>query len=131
MGAYATYERVIARRFIASASLFGRRDALKSSVYSNSEYGVNLGLGGELPHGITAGVSAGLSRAVFDKPLAIFSTSPRHDMRFNARATIGLRSLRWLGFSPSITYSYSKSASSLSLYDSKRSRIAFAFARYF
>jgi hypothetical protein len=36
-----------------------------------------------------------------------------------------------LGFSPSVAYSYSASLSSLTLYDSKRSKVRFALARYF
>ena len=131
LGANATYERVIARRFIASASLFGRRELLNSASYSSGEFGANIGIGGELPHGITAGISAGVSRAIFDAPLAIFSSSPRADTRLNARVNLGLRSLRILGFSPALTYSFSKSASSVALYQSKRSRLAFTLARYF
>ncbi len=131
VGGYATYERVIGRRFIASASLFGRRDALTSNSYSNFEVGGSVGLGGELPLGINAGISAGASRAWFDAPLAIFSSDPRKDWRLNGRVQIGLRSLRMMGFSPSISYSYSASLSTLTLYDSNRSRLRFALARYF
>jgi outer membrane protein len=130
-GGYASYERVVAKSFIASASLFARRESLRSKIHANTEMGFNLGFGGELPMGLTAGISAGASKAVFDKPFEIFSLSPRKDIRLNARATVGLRKFRWLGFSPSVSFSYSKSASSLSLYDSSRKRVAFSFARYF
>ena len=131
IGGYASYERVIARRFIASATLFGRRDALASASYSNKEVGGNLGIGGELPLGINASLSAGASKAWYDAPLGFLSSDPRRDTRLNGRAQIGLRSVRVLGFSPSVSYTYSKSLSNLTLYDSKRSRIRFALARYF
>jgi outer membrane protein len=131
LGGYATYERVVARRLIASASLFGRRDALRSASYSDFEVGGSLGLGGELPLGINAGISAGASRAWFDAPLALFSSDARKDWRLNGKVQIGLRSIRMMGFSPSISYNYSASLSSLNLYDSKRSRLRFALARYF
>ncbi len=131
LGGQASYERVIGRRFIASATVFGRRDSLSSAAFSDIEAGANLGVGGELPFGITAGVSAGASRAWYDAPLAIFSTTPRKDWRLNGRVQLGLRSIRVLGFSPSIAYNYSASLSSLSLYDSRRSRMRFALARYF
>jgi outer membrane protein len=131
IGAYASYERVIARRFIASASLFGRRDALTSASFSDYEVGGSLGIGGELPFGLNASISAGASRAWYDAPLGIFSANPRTDWRLNGRAQLGLRSLRVAGFSPSIAYNYSASLSSLTLYDSKRSRFRFALARYF
>jgi outer membrane protein len=127
----ASYERVIGRRFIASASMFGRRDALNAAAFSDTEVGGNLGIGGELPLGITAGISAGASRAWYDAPMSLFSDQPRKDWRLNGRVQIGLRSLRMLGFSPSIAYNYSASLSSLSIYDSKRSRVRFALARYF
>lgn len=131
LGGYATFEKVIARRFIGSASLFGRRDALASAGYSNKEVGVNLGMGGELPLGINASLSAGASKAWYDAPLGVFSSDPRKDTRLNGRAQIGLRSVRVLGFSPSVSYTYSKSLSNLTLYDNKRSRVRFALARYF
>jgi hypothetical protein len=131
LGAYASYERVVARRFIASASLYGRRDLLKSDVYSNREFGAIMGIGGELPFGVNAGISGGVSSAKYDAPLSLFAANARKDTRFNARVNLGLRQFRWLGFSPSVSYTFSKSASSLSLYDSTRHRLAFSFARYF
>jgi outer membrane protein len=132
IGTYATYERVIARSMIASASIFGRRDALNSSAYAGYEFGTNIGIGGELPLGVTAGVSGGISRARNDGPLALFQSQPaRSDWRYNARVNVGLRSIRVLGFSPSVTYTYAENASSLSLYDSHRHRFRFALARYF
>ena len=116
---------------IASASLFARRDALNSGANAGHEIGFNLGVGGELPLGITAGVSGGLSRASYDAPMMIFSADPRKDWRMNARINVGLRSIRVFGFSPSITYTYAENASSLAFYDSNRHRVRFALARYF
>lgn len=127
----ASFERVIARSMIASASLFARRDLLTSDSYSSREFGANLGLGGELPLGISAGLSGGVARAAYDAPLALFGSDPRKDWRFNARAQLGLRSLRFLGFSPSLTYSFTQAKSSLTLYDNSRHRLRFALARYF
>ena len=130
-GLYATYERVVLHRMVASASLFARADSLTSKAYSNQEFGVSLGIGGELTHGINAGISGGLSRAAFDQALLSFSPDPRLDWRYNARIYAGLRSLRVIGFSPSVTYSFSRNDSSLPLYASQRSRFAFSLARYF
>jgi outer membrane protein len=126
LGGTATYEHVVARTMIASASLFARRDALNAK-----EYGVNLGIGGELPFGLTAGVSGGVSRANYDAPLLIFSADPRREWRLNGRAQLGLRALRLLGFSPSVTYSFSQTQSSLTLFDTTRHRVRFGLARYF
>lgn len=130
-GAYLTYERVVMRSMVASASAFYRVERLNSEAYSDQEVGINLGIGGELKHGLNAGISAGASHATYDAPLASFSLIPRDDWRYNARVYVGLRSVRVLGFSPSVTYTYSRIDSSMRLYQSERSRIAFNLARYF
>jgi hypothetical protein len=128
---YATYERVIARSMIASASLFARTDRLNEEAYSSKELGLSLGIGGELPHGINAGITGTASRAIYGAPLAALSNDPRADWRLSGRIYAGVRSLRVMGFSPSVSYTYTLNASSLSLYESKRSRFAFNLARYF
>jgi hypothetical protein len=129
--AFATYERVVHRSLVASATLFARREALGLDAYSNSEFGGSVGIGGELPHGINAGISGGISRVLFDDPLPILSPDDRKDWRFNARAYLGTRSLRVLGFSPSLTYTYNRADSSLDLYRTSRHRLQVGLARYF
>ena len=131
MGAYATYERVVAKSLIASASVFARRDDLRADAYSNTEAGGLIGLGGELPRGFNFGVSAGASRAVYDAPMPFFSLDPRRDWRLNARVTLGNRAIRIWGFSPSVSLSYSRSDSTITYYATERSRVRFALARYF
>jgi outer membrane protein len=128
---YATYERVVARSMIASASLFARADRLNEAAYSSNEFGLSLGLGGELPHGINAGITGTASRATYGAPMEAFSDTPRADWRLSGRVYAGIRSLRVMGFSPSVSYTYTLNASSLALYDNKRSRFAFNLARYF
>lgn len=130
-GAYLTYERVIRRSMVASATLYGRRDDLRSGGYSNRELGLNLGIGGELPKGINAGLSAGISRALFDDPIVAFDPDSRKDWRFNGRANVGLRSVRVLGFSPSMTYTFTKTSTNIPLYRNERHRLEFSLARYF
>ncbi len=130
-GGYATYERVVGKSLIAAATLFARRESLESASYSSTEFGANLGIGGELPLGLSASASAGLSRALSDAPLFLFGSTARSDWRYNARVTLGLRSLRMFGFSPSVAYSFSKTDSTLPLYKSNRHRLRFGFARYF
>jgi hypothetical protein len=130
-GAYATYERVVMRSMVASASIFYRTDKLNSKAYSDQEVGMSLGIGGELKHGINAGISGGFSHASYDAPLAFLAVNPRVDWRYNARVYLGLRSVRVLGFSPSMTYTFSRIDSSMNLYKSERSRLAFNLARYF
>ena len=131
MGAFASYERGIGQSFVASASLFARRDDTSSAAYSGYEFGTNLGLGGELPLGINAGISGGVSRATYDAPITLFSYDPRKDWRMNARAHMGLRRVRVLGFSPSLTYSFTQTNSTLPLYANSRHKLRFGLARYF
>lgn len=129
LAGYATYERVVNRSMIASATLYARREDLRSPIYSTTEYGGNIGIGGELPHGLNAGLSAGIARILFDEPL--IGTIDHHDWRFNARAYLGARSIRVLGFSPSVTYTYNRNASTIDLYRTDRHRVTFGLARYF
>lgn len=131
VGAYATYERVIARSMIASASAFARRDSLRADPYSNTELGGVLGIGGELPKGLNFGVSAGASRAVYDAAIPFFALEPRRDWRLNARLTIGDRAIRVLGFSPTASLSYGRSDSTIAYYATERTRVRLALARYF
>ena len=128
---FATYERVVDRSLIASATAFVRREDLRAKAYSSTEYGGNVGIGGELPLGLNAGVSGGISRVLFEAPLPLFSAHSRQDWRFNARAYVGARSIRVLGFSPSITYTYNRADSTLDLYRVSRHRIQLGLARYF
>lgn len=130
-GLYATYERVLARSLIASGGLFARRDQLRTKAYSSVEAGATAGVGGELPLGFNVGVSGSLSRAAFDAPIAFFSPDARRDWRLAARATIGNRAFRWLGFSPSVAVSWGRTASSLGFFATERTRVRFALARYF
>ncbi len=131
LSAQAVYERVIATSMIGYVSIYGRRELLNSKSYSGHEIGTNVGIMGDLPMGISIGLSAGVSRAAYDAPLPLFSADPRRDWRYNARAQIGLRSLRLWGFSPSVTYDFNRTDSSLALYKSDRHRVRFGFARYF
>lgn len=130
-GVYATYERAVSRSLVASIGVFGRRDSLVAKPYSSKEGGIIAGFGGELPHGITFGLSGTASRTVFDAPLLLFSNEPRKDWRYSARATLGTRSIRVWGFSPQISASYSRTNSNLPYYANDRLRFRFAVARYF
>ena len=136
--AFVSYERIIDRALVGSLTLFARRESLRSDAYSSTEIGGNLGIGGELPHGINAGITAGISRALFDEPMAGISIDPdrpvaaeRDDWRLNARLFLGTRSISVAGFSPSVTYTFSRTISNIGLYDTNRHRLLFGAARFF
>ncbi len=136
LGGAATYEHVVAKSAIASVSLFARRDVMKQAAFSNTTVGLNLGIGGELPFGVNAGVSGGVSHARYDEPQYaftpdIFSPQPRKDWRYQARVYLGLRKIRVLGFSPSVEYQYSQVQTNYAYYQSRRHRVQFKLARYF
>lgn len=131
VSAYATYERAVAKSLVASAGLFARRDWLKADAYSSTELGVIAGFGGELPYGISFGLSGSASRARFDAPIPLFSPEPREDWRYTARATLGNRKIRVWGFSPQVSASYSRIDSSIPFFANDRLRFRFAVARYF
>lgn len=129
--AYATYERAISKSLVVSSGVFARRDWLKAGAYSSLELGVIAGFGGELPYGITFGLSGTASHATFDAPMPIFSLDPRKDWRFSGRATLGNRRWAVWGFSPQVSASYSRIDSSLPYFANDRLRFQFALARYF
>ena len=130
-GLYGTFEHTLTPVIVASVGPFVRRDWIREHAFSNTEYGGNLGVGGELRYGVNFGASFGVSRAVYDAPLLIFDQNAREDLRFNARATLGNRKLRVMGFSPQVVWSYSRINSSLQFYDTSRSRFELTMARYF
>ena len=131
LGAYVTYERAVTRSLVVSGGGFMRRDWLTAPAYSNTEFGVTAGFGGELRHGITFGISGTASRARYDEEIPIFSFDPRADWRFSARATLGNRGWRLLGFSPQISASYTRTDSNIAYFSNDRLRFRFALARYF
>jgi hypothetical protein len=131
LGANATYEHLIGKSMIATASVFARRDLLNAKGFSSVNYGMNVGIGGELPFGLNAGVSGGVSRSEFDAPLLLYSFDKRQDWRSFGRAYLGTRQLKVLGFSPSIDYNYSRVDSNYDLYEMNRHRVNFKFAKFF
>jgi outer membrane protein len=129
-GGFISYEQVLRRSMVASLTGFVRREPLRSDAYSNTEFGMTAGVGGELPWGLNAGLTGQVSRANFDAPLAIFGET-RRDWRMQGRAYLGARDIRLAGFSPSLTYTYSTTRSTIDLYDFDRHRVEVTVARYF
>lgn len=130
-GLYLTGEQVIAQGLVASLGGFARRDWLRAESMSNTEGGINLGLGGELGAGINFGVGGSVSRAIFDAPMGLFSLEPRRDWRYSARLTLGNRKIRVLGFSPQANLSYLRTDSNVAFFSTDRIRLRMSLARYF
>lgn len=130
-GVFATLEHTVARTIVASAGPFVRREWLREAAFSSTEFGGNVGIGGELRYGFNVGASLGVSRAIFDAPLPIFGPTPRRDNRLVVRTTLGNRKIRAFGFSPQVNWTYNRIDSSLGLYAIRRSRFELTLARYF
>ena len=111
--------------------MLARRDMMAADFYSSKTLGANVGIGAELPWGINAGLSGGITWSRYDAPQLVFSSEKREDWRFQARAYAGLRQLRIAGFSPSVEYQFMKVSTNYELYKSDRHRIHFKLARYF
>lgn len=125
-----SYERVVNRSLLMSFGVFGRYEPLAVKALSSTESGVSFGIGGELPWGINAGVSAQGSRVWYADTLDAFGVR-RNDWRLDTRAYAGLRSVRIYGFSPSLEYRYTLVDSTIGLYSFNRHRFEFTLASYF
>ena len=130
-GTTVSYERGVSKSFSLSTTAFVRRNDFVGPANANWSGGVVVGVGGELPAGFNIGASAMVSYAKFDEPDYLFSFDRREDVRFGGRAVIGNRSLRVLGFSPSLEYNYTRNDSNYIIYDTDRHRVEFKLARYF
>jgi len=70
-------------------------------------------------------------RIYSDAPLLLYSTEKRQDWRGFARAYVGSRKFKFLGFSLSIDYDYSRVESNYDLDEMNRHRVNFKFVRCF
>jgi outer membrane protein len=125
-----TYQQAFKHQITGSFGTTLQRSSLADPGNSNWDIGAFAGLGAELPWGINAGLSGQVSSSLFSAPNLFFAVT-RRDVRVNGRAYLGLRSLRFMGFSPSIDYTYQLNKSNISLYDYHRNRIEFSVSRYF
>ncbi|UIJ47233.1 surface lipoprotein assembly modifier [Sphingomonas cannabina] len=131
LGLYANAERSVSQSLVVTGGLFARRDLLRTPIYSNAELGGSLGLGGSLPLGISFVLNGVVSHASYDAPLTIFSPDPRKDWRLSGGLSLGARKFNYMGFSPSVQLSYSRTESTLPFFASDRLRLRLALARYF
>ena len=126
-----SYDAVLAPALTASASLYGRRDALRDRAYASTELGGYGSLSYYLGPAFAGSASLGLARAWFDEPIPYLGASARADWRpWLALSLTTRRPLLW-GFTPSLTYSYGRTFSTLPFYESDRHRLRLGLARTF
>jgi hypothetical protein len=126
-----SYDAVLDPSLTASASLYIRRDALRDRAYASTEVGAYDSLSYYLGPRFAGSATLGVARAWFDEPIPFLATTSRADWRpWLAVSLTTRRPLVW-GFTPSLTYSYGRTSSSLPFYESDRHRLRLGFARSF
>jgi hypothetical protein len=130
-GLYLRYETPLAPTLSGSLGLYGRRSWLGADAYSSREIGANGGLGAYVGKLLTAGVSAGIGRVEFDGPIAILGPVPRADWRWYGSLYVTTRRPVLIGLTPSLTYTYGQTDSSILFYQAERHRLRFALSRSF
>ncbi len=98
----------------------------------NSFWSGRIGAGvlKEIGWGLRPQISIEAGRQVNDAPLALFGKT-RRDWRLQASASIYKRDWNVAGFAPSLRVTWSRSFSTISLYDQKRLRAEFGIAKAF
>lgn len=97
---------------------------------SNWQGRIGLGLLKELPWGLRPQVTVEGGRQVNDAPLGLFGRA-RKDWRMQASASIYKRDWNLMGFAPSLRLTWSRTFSTIALYDQKRLRAEVGMAKAF
>ncbi|HYG46545.1 MAG TPA: surface lipoprotein assembly modifier [Allosphingosinicella sp.] len=128
---YLTYDSVLNPNLSASGGIYVRREWLGGDAFSSLDSGAYGGLSAFLGRDLAGGASAGLSRTVFDEPFLLLGQDPRKDWRPYASAWLSTRRpLSW-GLHPSLTYTYSRTSSSIPYFSSDRHRVRLGVQRKF
>jgi hypothetical protein len=128
---YVSYDTVLAPTLSASAGLYAHRQWLGDDAFSSLDVGAYGGLSAYLFDDFAGGITAGVSRTRFDEPFLLLGPEARGDWRGYASLWLTTRRpLAW-GVSPSLTYTYNRTASSIGYYDSDRHRLRLGLKRQF
>jgi hypothetical protein len=130
-GAYLSYEATLAPGLSGSLGVYGRGSWLGADAYSNREFGAYGGLNRYLGDYLTGGVSGGISRVVFRGPIAVLGPEARRDWRWYGSAYLTARRPVLVGLTPSLTYTYNRTGSSIEFYRAERHRLRFGLSRTF
>jgi len=130
-GAYLSYEAVLDPTLTGSLGIFARGSWLGADAYSSREFGAYGGLNHYLTGGLLGGISAGISRLEFDGAIPILSPDPRRDWRLNGSVYVAARRPVLAGLTPSLTYTYNRTGSSIEYYRADRHRLRFGLSRTF
>lgn len=128
---YLTYDSVLGPSLSFSGGVYARREWLGDDAFSSLDAGVYGGLSAFLGEDLSGGATAGLSRTVFDEPFLLLDPDRRSDRRLYASLWLSTRRPVALGLQPSLTYTYSRTSSSIPYFSSDRHRLRFGVQRRF
>jgi hypothetical protein len=128
---YVTYDSVLAPSLSFSGGVYARREWLGDDAFSSLDAGAYAGLSAFLNEDFSGGVTAGLSRTVFDEPFLLLDPDRRADWRVYASGWLSTRRPLALGLHPSLTYTYSRTSSSIPYFSSDRHRLRLGVQRKF
>ena len=128
---YVTYDSVLNPNLSFSGGLYARREWLGDDAFSSLDAGAYGGLSAFLSEDFSGGVTAGLSRTVFDEPFLLLDPEARADWRLYGSLWLTTRKPVALGLHPSLTYTYNRTASSIGYYDNDRHRLRLGVKRNF
>jgi hypothetical protein len=128
---YLTYDSVLAPALSFSGGVYARREWLGDDSFSSLDSGAYAGLSAFLDEDFSGGVTAGLSRTTFDEPFLLLGPDARSDWRVYASGWLSTRRPVALGLHPSLTYTYSRTSSSIPYFNSDRHRLRLGVQRKF
>jgi hypothetical protein len=129
--AYLAYDIVLDPTLTAAGGVYVRRDRLRDNGFSSTEIGAYGNLTHYLGPNFTGGLSLGVSRALFDAPVAFLSPDPRRDWRYYASLFVTTRRPVLWGVTPSLTYTWNRTSSSILYYRAERHRLRLGLQRSF
>jgi hypothetical protein len=130
-GLYLTYETVIDPTLSGSAGVYVRASWLGADAYSSREIGINGGLSHYLSAYLIGGVTAGLGRVEYEGPILLLSPDARADWRAYGSLYLATRRPILVGLTPSLTYTYNRTSSSIEFFRADRHRLRFGLSRTF
>ncbi|MGZ8307616.1 MAG: surface lipoprotein assembly modifier, partial [Allosphingosinicella sp.] len=128
---YLAYDRTLNSTLSASLGAWAHREWLRDESFSYSEAGIYGGLSHYLNDALTGGVTAGVSRTWFDEPFLRLGPDPRRDWRMYGTLWLMTRRPVGWGVTPSLTYTYNRTASSIAYYSTDRHRLRLGVQRKF
>lgn len=102
----------------------------ESAVYANNARQLAVGYYQEFPAGFSAYVEPGYFWSDFQAPYGIFGVT-RRDRTFTSRLDVMNRRIDVFGFSPRLSYIYTRQRSTIELFDYDRNRFEIAVAKSF